>query len=395
MTEPAKQSVADLRKSAKLPAKQAGGATVQKFFELNKTAIQAVLPRHITADRVLRIGMGALRTNPKLKECTSESLFGAVLACAQLGLEPNTPMGHAYMVPFKNNQQNRMDVQVIFGYRGLIDLARRSGQIESISAHAVFQNDEFSYEYGLDEHCKHIPSDGNRGEITHFYAVAKFKGGGHAFEVMSRTKVEEIRDESKNYKFAKNKGSTVWGQHFEEMGRKTVIRRLYKYLPTSIEMAAADTGDGSIVTELPETRTAATDGALTGEFEVVEDEPGEDEPPVDSAGEVFDPQRHLDSGKRNKDGTFKKRPHRGKQQPAQQESSDPGGDPLAPHVEAMKSAANMDELNEAREQANGPDADWTDEQKSALDAFYKTMEGRLTAPPGDDEGGEGQFGGME
>jgi len=148
-----------------------------------------------------------------------------------------------------------------------VDLARRSGQIISISAHEVCENDTFEFEYGLDEKLTHRPAMTKpRGEVVAFYAVAKMVGGGHAFEVMSRQQVEEIRDASQNYKFAREKSQTVWGQHFVEMGRKTVLRRLVKYLPVSIELATAAVLDGKA-----EGGEAQDLGAtLTGEFEIVE-----------------------------------------------------------------------------------------------------------------------------
>lgn len=232
-------NISDLKAKSKLPAKQAGGGSVAAFFEANKASIKAVLPAHINPERMLKISLGAIRTTPKLMECTIESLFGAVVQCAQLGLEPNTAMGHAYLLPFNNRKANRTDVQLIVGYKGMLDLARRSGQIVSISAHEVCESDHFEYQYGLDECLNHRPALSGRGDVIAFYAVAQLKGGGHVFEVMSREQVEEIRNASQNYKFAKDKSSTVWGQHFAEMGRKTVTRRLFKWLPCSLEMATA------------------------------------------------------------------------------------------------------------------------------------------------------------
>lgn len=342
MNEPA-TNVQQLRRDAKMPAKQAGGSTVAQFFQHNKDSIRAVLPQHVNPDRMLKIALGALRTTPKLMECTTESLFGAVVQCAQLGLEPNTPMGHAYMIPFKNRRENRTDVQVIVGYRGLLDLARRSGQIVSIAAHAVHEHDQFDFAYGLDEKLVHRPASGDRGEVTHFYAVAKLEGGGHAFEVMTRADIEAIRDASQNHQSAKrfNKPS-VWDQHFVEMGRKTAIRRLFKYLPVSIEMATAAALDGAAEAGQDQNMAAA----LSGEWTVVSDDApandlealGDDsagagaDPAaapaptwpeaftdeetgeqgwVDSAGEYFDPTRHAmsDSGVPavKQDGSFRAR----------------------------------------------------------------------------------------
>jgi recombination protein RecT len=227
-----------LQQKSKLPANQAGGSTVKDFFEANKNSMAAVLPKHVSAERMIRIALTALRNTPDLMQCTTESLMGAVMQCAQLGLEPNTLLGHSYLIPFKNKKEQRTDVQVIIGYRGLIDLARRSGQIESLSAHAVFENDSFKFAYGLHDSLIHEPSMDNRGDIVAFYAVAKLKDGGHVFEVMSRNTINGVMAKTQS------RGAYgPWKDHFEEMGRKTVIRRLFKYLPVSIEIATATAMD--------------------------------------------------------------------------------------------------------------------------------------------------------
>lgn len=249
------------------PAKQAGIGNVKKFFESQKGTIASVLPQHVSADRMLKIALGAMRTTPKLMNCTVESLMGAIVQCAQLGLEPNTPLGHAYLIPFENKRVGKTEVQIVFGYKGLVDLARRSGQIVSIAAHEVCANDDFVYEYGLDEKLVHKPSLSRRGEVIAFYAVAKLVGGGYAFEVMSREQIELIRDASQNYKFARDKSNTVWGQHFVEMGRKTVLRRLFKYLPVSIELATASALDSRVDHD-----SQALDNVLTGEFSVMDND---------------------------------------------------------------------------------------------------------------------------
>lgn len=241
-------------------AADAGMSTVKKFFESQKPTLLAVLPKHVSADRMLKLALGAMRTTPKLHQCTIESLFGALVQCSQLGLEPNTPLGHAYLIPFKS------EVQIVFGYKGLLDLARRSGQIVSIAAHEVCENDHFEFEYGLDEKLSHRPAMLKpRGDVVAFYAVAKFSGGGHAFEVMSVSQVEAIRDSAQNYKFAHDKSKTVWGQHFVEMGRKTVLRRLMKYLPVSIELATAVALDSKA-----EDESQNLGSVLSGDFEVVD-----------------------------------------------------------------------------------------------------------------------------
>lgn len=209
--------------------------TVRAALEKLKPQFAMALPKHLTPERLLRVTMTAVQNTPKLLECDRTSLFAAVTTCAQLGLEPDGVLGQAYLVPFKGK------VQFIPGYKGYLTLARNSGEISTIQAHEVRENDFFDYGYGLNERLDHRPAEGDRGEITHFYAYAKFKDGGHVFEVMTRADVEAIRDNSEGYKAFKQGyiKSTPWESHFVQMGRKTVIRRLANYLPLSVQRAAA------------------------------------------------------------------------------------------------------------------------------------------------------------
>lgn len=191
--------------------------------------ISTALPGHIKPERLARIALTEFRKTPQLAKCNPHSFLGAVIQCAQLGLEPGSGLGHAYLLPFKQ------EVQFIIGYRGMIDLARRSGQIVSLQAHAVFEGDHFDFAYGLDERLEHVPTSNmeSRGGLIAVYAVAKLKGGGHQVEVMWKSEVDQIRSQSK----AGNSGP--WQSHYEEMAKKTVIRRLFKYLPVSVEMQKA------------------------------------------------------------------------------------------------------------------------------------------------------------
>lgn len=251
----------ELAAVAKQTAAQSGSATVKRFFEANKGTLLALLPKHFDAERMLKLALGALRTTPKLANASNASLLGAVVTCAQLGLEPNTPLGHAYLLPFDKREKRggewvtvETQVTIIIGYKGMLDLARRSGQIISIAAHEVCENDDFRFAYGLDEELVHRPAMANRGAVIGFYAVAKLVGGGHCFEFMSTDEVNHIRDKSAEKNRAKKDGSGrpiitgPWADNYVEMGRKTALRRLFKYLPISIEnLAFADAIDGNAV----------------------------------------------------------------------------------------------------------------------------------------------------
>lgn len=242
---------------------------ISYLLEQKKGELAKMLPKTLSIDRLLKVAQIAATTTPALAKCDVPSLVGAIGQCAQMGLEPNTVLGHAYLVPFNTkrkdgNGQERWvnSVQVIIGYKGLIDLARRSGQIVSIAAHEVREADHFELVYGLDEKLSHRPAMTERGEIVGFYAVAKLTGGGHAFEFMS---VHEVRD---IMKATQSKGAYgPWKDHFTEMGRKTVIRRLAKYLPLSIEFQTAAALDG--MAEAGKDQRLDT---IDGDFMFVQDE---------------------------------------------------------------------------------------------------------------------------
>lgn len=234
------QAAAALQKNgaAGVPAqKSAMPTTIDGMLkdERFKGQIAAALPSHVSPDRISRIALTEVRKNPVLRDCDPISLFGCIMQASQLGLELGGALGHAYLVPFRDRKNNRMDAQFIVGYRGMIDLARRSGQIVSLQAHEVYEGDLFDFAYGLDERLEHVPcrDPRDRGPVVFFYAVAKLKGGGYQMEVMSKADVDAVRAQSKAGQ------SGPWVSHYVEMGKKTVIRRLFKYLPVSVELSAA------------------------------------------------------------------------------------------------------------------------------------------------------------
>jgi recombination protein RecT len=288
------RSLADLRQQGvhKQTGREAGGTTVEAFFTANKASMAAMLPKHMDANRMVKIALRALRTTPKLMECTLESLMASVISCASLGLEPNTPLGHAYLIPFNNRRkvngawQDVPDVQVVIGYKGMVDLARRSGEIISISTRVVYENDPFEIEYGLDEKLFHKPAQGDRGKPVGAYAVAKLKGGGFQWEHMTLEELHDVRNASQGYaaavRAARQYNSEVkhpWATNEEEMMRKTPLRRLFKMLPISIELASALTLDeretGSVGLEkvldgVDYTEVAAQEQALDHDLETGE-----------------------------------------------------------------------------------------------------------------------------
>lgn len=236
--------------------------TIHAFLETYKSEITRALPKHMTADRMARIVLTEFRKTPALMKCDPATLFGAVIQCAQLGLEPGGALGHAYLIPFENRKRNTTDVQFIIGYRGMIDLARRSGQIVSLEAHAVYDGDEFECELGLNSQLRHVPDWQNANRVDSqkmkfVYAVAKLKDGGTQFEVMSRAEVDGIRARSKAA------GSGPWATDYVAMALKTVIRRLFKFLPVSIELQTAVGLDEQAEADIPQDNGFVIDGTFS------------------------------------------------------------------------------------------------------------------------------------
>lgn len=254
------------------------------YLQQKQGEIAKMLPKHLNAERLLKVAQIAATTTPALAECDVPSLVGAIGQCAQMGLEPNTVLGHAYLVPFNTKRKDKQgnerwvkSVQVIIGYKGLIDLARRSGQIVSIASHEVCTNDKFELVYGLEEKLIHVPSMQDRGNVLGFYAVAKLKDGGHCFEFMSVQQVQEIM------KGSQSKGSYgPWKDNFTEMGRKTVIRRLAKYLPLSIEFQTAAALDGMA----DGGKDQHLDEAFEGEYNIIPDDQLQLQSVDESTGEI-------------------------------------------------------------------------------------------------------------
>lgn len=244
--------------------------TINDYIDQMAPAMAQALPKHMSVERMTRMATTVIRTTPQLKEADVSSLLGAVMQSAQLGLEPG-PMGHCYFLPFKNNKKGTTDVTFIIGYRGMIDLARRSGHIQSIYAHDVYENDEFEYELGLHSDLKHKPAEENRGQFKGAYAVAHFKDGGYQFEYMPKSEIDKRRARSK----AGNSQYSPWATDYAEMAKKTVIRHMWKYLPVSVEMQQAvehDEGTGKNIKDItPE------DEAYVDIPEIVGDVPAEGE----------------------------------------------------------------------------------------------------------------------
>jgi len=241
--------------------------TMQDYVKAMEGEIAKALPSVITPERFTRMTLSAISVNPKLAECTPQSFLGAMMTAAQLGVEPNTALGQAYIIPFRNH--GVMEASFQLGYKGLIDLAYRSGEVSIIQAQAVYENDEFSYELGLDPQLKHIPATKDRGNAIAYYAVFKTKDGGYGFEVMS---INDIMAHAKKY--SKSFGTGPWQTNFDEMAKKTVLKRVLKYAPLKSDFVRGVTADETTKTKIDADMYTVPDETVYAEY-TVDDATGE------------------------------------------------------------------------------------------------------------------------
>lgn len=221
--------------------------TMQQYIKSMEGEIKKALPTVITPERFTRMILSALSTTPKLGACTPKSFLGAMMSAAQLGLEPNTPLGQAYLIPYKNKGVDEVQFQI--GYKGLIDLAYRSGEVALVQAHIVYENDFFECEFGLEPKLVHKPADKDRGNAIKVYAMFKTKNGGFGFDVMS---MDDVRKHAEKYSKAYQYGSSPWQSNFEEMAKKTILKRVLKLAPLKSDFVRGVVQDESIKTEITE-----------------------------------------------------------------------------------------------------------------------------------------------
>lgn len=247
--------------------------TMQQYIQSMEGEIKKALPSVITPERFTRIVLSAISVNPKLASCTPSSFLGAMMTSAQLGLEVNTPLGQAYVLPYLN--KGTLEAQFQLGYKGLIDLAYRSGEVESIQAHVVYANDTFSCEYGLNPQLVHKPADHDRGEAVKVYAVFKTKSGGFGFEVMS---MDDVRKHAEKYSKAYSSSFSPWKTNFEEMAKKTVLKRVLKYAPLKTDFVRAVVQDESVKNEISGDMYSVPPTVIDAEYSIVSDDV---EPPAE------------------------------------------------------------------------------------------------------------------
>lgn len=216
-----------------------GELSIFDLLQRQRRQIEAAVPRHVSADRLARVALTAIRQTPKLADCAAPSLIGAVMLSAQLGLEIGAPLGQAYLVPFGH------ECQFILGYKGVIDLAYRSGRMRDIQAREVRDRDTFRVVYGLHPVLEHTPTLRDPGEVVAYWGLANFTEGGHHAHVSSLDEIAEHRERSR----AAHAGP--WITDPVAMSKKTVIRIMQPFLPMSAELIDQLATDEMVVHDLP------------------------------------------------------------------------------------------------------------------------------------------------
>lgn len=236
-----KKELAVKAEESQKEVKLTSGMKITDMIKAMTPEIRKALPSVLTVERFTRMAMSAMNNTPELAECSPISVLAALMNAAQLGLEPNTPLGQAYLIPYKNKGQYECQFQI--GYKGYIDLAYRNEQMQTIQAQTVYENDEFYYEFGLEPKLIHKPAFEDRGEPVFFYGLFRTVNGGYGFSVMSKP---EMDDFAKTYSKAFTSSYSPWKTCYEDMAKKTVIKQALKYAPIKTELQKIVTLDESI-----------------------------------------------------------------------------------------------------------------------------------------------------
>lgn len=237
-----------------------------------RAEIERGLPRILRgqADRLIRAMVTECQRNPSLFDCTPASLFGGVIQAGQLGLVIGGPLGESYLIPFNNSKKRVKEAQLLVGYKGFLQLAHRSGQLARLTPVSVRDGDKFHYRRGTDQFLTHEPTRNNTGAVTDYYVSIQLVNGGSDFETFTfeeavahrdrfattRTAPAHVRDRSPWYDMEHG---------FHEMALKTLVRKLAKRLPLSVDLSAAAGLDELAEHDIPQRLDLSLAGALPAE----------------------------------------------------------------------------------------------------------------------------------
>lgn len=268
---------------------------IVELIKAMEPEIKRALPSIMTPERFTRMALSATNTNPKLLQCEKTTFLSALMNAAQLGLEPNTPLGQAYLIPYWSNKRKKYECQFQIGYQGYKDLFYRNDDNCNADSYVVYENDVFEYELGLNPNLVHKPALKNRGEVIAYYAVWKNKQGGFGITVMSKEDMEKFYDEK--VKPNKNGQSSPWDTDYNAMAKKTVLKQALKYAPLSADLrrlvSADETIKSDISVDMSEITDISDENIIDGQYQEIEEsgkpEPtqSQDEAPTDAQAALF------------------------------------------------------------------------------------------------------------
>lgn len=263
--------------------------TVYDFMEQKKDLIAASLPKSITPDRLIGVFTMILRSSPELAACSQGSLVSAIIQTVQYGLTPGN-IGHCHYVPFNNKQKDgsyRKEVQFILGYKGIVELVNRCGKAVILSTEVVYENDDFEYSLGLNPILNHVPTSGERGQIIGVYCVAKnLVANEKIFIYLKKEDIDKVRKSSK----AGQSNYSPWSTWYEEMAKKTAIKRICKLLPISVDVQQKISSDETIKDKIDKDMATVPDNTNwdtedVQDIETVPEEEKQEEPQTEKKKE--------------------------------------------------------------------------------------------------------------
>ena len=221
-----------------LPAQVDGAAVVTDVVRRQLPTLADVVPANFNEKRFGRLVVSAAKATPQLMECFATeagqtSVALAAIQAAALGLEPNTPLQEAWLLPQRNKDVQECRLQI--GYKGLLKLARNNPDVKEIYAKVVYANDAFDYVYGLNPTLTHKPTKGDKGKLKFAYGVVKFHSGGADFVVLDEADIAKRKEASRG----SSSPSSPWQKWEAEMWQKSALRRVLATAVSSPDLAQA------------------------------------------------------------------------------------------------------------------------------------------------------------
>lgn len=241
-------------------------AAIDGMIKKNFARLASACPAHLSPRRMAGALLTLLSKTPDLYQCTDLSIYAGLIQAAELGLELSPQLGQAWLIPYRNNKAGTIEAQFQVGAKGWLALAYRSKKVKMASAHVIHQKDEFQICYGLEPDVKHVPRPAfheGKKTVAGAYAALALVSGGRDVEWMTTAQIESHKEK---YSKGWEKPGSAWQTAWEEMAVKTVLKKLLKRAPLSVEIAkAGEYDDAGEAGETMDQLTWADDAGEAGD----------------------------------------------------------------------------------------------------------------------------------